>query len=208
LLGLELHRDDVGTGARFGHGEGAEMLAGNEFRQIARLLFLRGVQVDLVNAEIGMRAVGKADRAAPARNFLHRDDMGEIAEPRSAEFLIRRNAEQAEFPELRPEVARELVLSVDRRCAGFQTIVDPARDHLAHFLDLLGQAEIEVRNIAGHGSSPPCRTGFFYGLAVSLSYIAIVRQPDYLGPRQRFYQPPGRAVPGRPDRGPAARRSG
>src|SRR6185437_4138763 len=66
LLGLELERDDIGTGAGFAHGERAEMFAGNQFRQIAALLLFGAVAADLVDAEIGMRAVGKTDARGAA----------------------------------------------------------------------------------------------------------------------------------------------
>ena len=102
LLRAKLHRDDVGAGAGLRHGERAEMLAGDELRQIARLLLGPAPAEDLVHAEVGMRAVGEADRAGGARNLLHRDAMFEIAEPGAAIGLRDGDAVQAERAHLRP----------------------------------------------------------------------------------------------------------
>jgi hypothetical protein len=63
LFGAQLHRHHVGAGARLAHGQRAHMLAGAELRQVFRLLLPRAPAVDLVDAQIGMRAVGQADEA-------------------------------------------------------------------------------------------------------------------------------------------------
>jgi hypothetical protein len=60
-----------------------------------------------------MRAIGQPDRSRGARDFLHRDAVLEIAEPRSAILLLDGNAMQAERAELRPKVAGELIALVD-----------------------------------------------------------------------------------------------
>ena len=56
------------------------MFAGDQLGQIFALLRLAAVAADLVDAEIGMRAVGQADRGGSARNLLHGDAMMQIAE--------------------------------------------------------------------------------------------------------------------------------
>ncbi len=63
-LGAGGHRDDVRARVRLRHRQRADMLAGDEFGQIARLLRVIAVAHDLVDAEVGMRAVGQPDRAA------------------------------------------------------------------------------------------------------------------------------------------------
>ena len=66
LLGAGAHRDYVGAGARLGHRQRADMLAGDQLRQIFVLLRIGAVAADLIDAEIGMRAVGQADRGGCA----------------------------------------------------------------------------------------------------------------------------------------------
>ena len=44
------------------------------------LLRFGTVAADLVNAQIGMGAVGQADRSRGAGNFLQRDDVGQVAQ--------------------------------------------------------------------------------------------------------------------------------
>ena len=84
------------------------MLAGDQLGQIRLLLPVAAVAADLVDAEVGMRAVGQADRGRSARDLLHRDAMLEIAQARAAILLLDGDAEQAERADLRPQVAREI----------------------------------------------------------------------------------------------------
>ena len=91
------------------------MLAGDQLGQIAPLLRVVAVAGDLVDAEIGMRAIGEADRGRGARNLLHRDAMFEIAKAKPAIFLRRGDPVQAERAHLRPEVAREKIVAIDLR---------------------------------------------------------------------------------------------
>src|SRR3954471_19256494 len=89
------------------------MLAGNQLWQVFALLRLVAITAQLIDAEIGMRAVGQADGGGGARNFLHGAAMLEIAKARAAIFLFDGNAVQTELAELRPQVARKLVRLVD-----------------------------------------------------------------------------------------------
>ncbi len=113
LHGVELHRDDVRAGIRLRHGERAEMFAGHQLGEIAALLFVRAPAPHLVDAEVGVRAVGQAHRGGGAADLLHRDDVLEIAEARAAPFFFDGDAEEAQLAHPRPEVARELVRAVD-----------------------------------------------------------------------------------------------
>ncbi len=60
-----------------------------------------------------MRAVGQADRGGSAGNFLHRDDVGQVAHIGAAVFFGDSDAQQAQFTHLAPQVHRELVAAVD-----------------------------------------------------------------------------------------------
>src|SRR5262249_31677906 len=82
-----LHRDDIGAGARLGHGEPAHVLAGDELAEIAALLIVAAVAADLVDAPGGMRAIGEPDRGGGARDLLHRDAGLEIAQPRPSPVM-------------------------------------------------------------------------------------------------------------------------
>src|SRR5664279_3808824 len=89
------------------------MFARNQFRQIFPLLRLIAVAADLVDAEIGMRTIGQADRRRGARDFLDRDAMLEIAEAGAAILFLDGNAVQAERADFRPQVARKRIAPVD-----------------------------------------------------------------------------------------------
>src|SRR6202008_3221992 len=112
-LGAPAQPDAFRAGAGLRHGERADVLAGDELRQVFLLLRLAAVAPDLVHAEIRMRAVGEADRGRGARDLFHGDDVGEIAHRRAAVLLFHRDAEEAERAELAPEVRREFVRTVD-----------------------------------------------------------------------------------------------
>src|SRR5215204_968029 len=89
------------------------MLARDQLRQIFALLRVVAVAADLVDAEVGMRAIGQADCCRRPRHFLDRDAMLEIAEPAAAIFFLDGNPMQAERANFWPEIARKLVALVD-----------------------------------------------------------------------------------------------
>ena len=156
-VGARAHRDDVRAGVRLRHRERADMLARDELRQIALLLLLGAVAVDLVDAEIGMRAVGEADRRRAARNLFHRDTMREVAEPCPAVFLRNRDAEHAELAKLRPEVARECVVAVDRVGARRDLTGREARNRFAQRVHILTEREVEAPPGIRDHAPPPSR---------------------------------------------------
>ena len=121
-----------------------------------------------------MRAVGQADRRRRPRNFLDRDAVLEIAEARSAIFLLDGNPVQAERADLGPEVAGKLIALVDfggprRDLAG--------REMLHRFAyGVRGFAEIEVEHPMRIGNHGPAASSWItaccaqpYSLRMSLS---------------------------------------
>src|SRR3546814_16860394 len=96
LLGLQLHRHDVAARAGFGHGEAADMLAADQFREIFRLLFIIAPAADLVDAEVRVGTIAEADRRRRARYPLDRADMFQIAAPEPPPLLPTRAPGEAE----------------------------------------------------------------------------------------------------------------
>ena len=91
-----------------------------------------------------MRAIGQADGGGAARNLLHRHAMGEIAEPRTAELFLDRDAEQPERTELRPQFARKLVRAVDLGGKRRDLVRSEIPHRLAQHFDVAAEAEIEA----------------------------------------------------------------
>src|SRR5689334_10557781 len=91
------------------------MLARDQFRQVFALLVVIAPTADLIDAEIGMGAIGKSDRGRCAGHLLLGDDMLEIAEAQPAILLLDRDSVEAERAHFRPELTREPVLGVDTR---------------------------------------------------------------------------------------------
>ena len=147
------HRDHVGAGADLRHRQRADMLAGDQLRQVFALLRVGAVAADLVDAEIGMRAVGQPDRAGGARNLLHRHAMLEIAEPGPAPLLLDRDAVHAERAELGPELAREGVGAVDLVGARRDLVGGEAAHAVAQQVGGLAEVEIEA-GVAAHVLMP------------------------------------------------------
>src|SRR6267154_1413141 len=133
------------------------MFARNQFRQIFPLLRLIAVAADLVDAEIGMRAIGQADRRRGARNLLHRDAVLEIAEPASAILLLDGNAVQAERADFRPQVARKLVALVDFGSPRRDLVGGEILHGLAYGVG--GFAEIEVEHSMRVGNHDGAASG-------------------------------------------------
>ncbi len=104
-----------------------------------------------------MRAVGQADRRRGARNLLHGDAMRQIAEAGAAKFLFDRDAEQAEFAELRPQRARKAVAAVDLVGERSDLGLRKAAHRVAQHVDLAAESEIEAGHSCSKSSRAPCR---------------------------------------------------
>src|SRR3546814_14764761 len=70
---------------------------------------------DLINAEVGMRAIREAHRRGRAGKFLHRHHMFQITKDQAAPFLPDGDAMQPKLPQFRPEVARKPLLPIKLR---------------------------------------------------------------------------------------------
>ena len=80
------------------------MLAGDQPGQILGLLLRIAPAAQLVDAQVGVRAVRQPQRGARAADLFHRDDMLKIAQAQPAVFLAHRDAVQAELAHLRPQL--------------------------------------------------------------------------------------------------------
>ena len=139
------------------------MFARNQLRQIFALLRLVAVAADLVDAEVGMGAVGQPDRGRRPRHFLDRDAVFEIAQAGAAIFLFHGDAVQAERADLGPEVARKLVALVDFGGARRDLVAREGMDGLAN--RIRGLAEIEIEHpvrVGNHGGAASGKS--VYGL--------------------------------------------
>src|SRR6185369_8543903 len=104
----------------------SDMFAGDEFGQVFFLLRQVAIEADLVDAEVGVRAVGEADRGGGAADFLHGYDVGEVAE-------------------FGPEIAREFVRTVDLRGAGGDFGRGKFGDGVAQLGQFGGEVETHAR---------------------------------------------------------------
>ncbi len=123
------------------------MLAAHQWRQVARFLLRRAMAMDLIDAEVGVGAVGEADRGAGAAHLLHHQHVGQIAEVHPVILLCHRDAVQPQFTHLGPEIAGEDVALID--------VASARRNHfLAEGLDLLGQGAQGLVHHCMHPCSP------------------------------------------------------
>ena len=143
-VGAGAHRDHVGPRARLTHGERADMLAGDELRQIFALLLLSAVAADLVDAQVRVRAVGEGHRRGRAGNLLHGHDVSEVAEPRAAIVLLDGDAEESHLAELAPEVGRKDVVPVDVRGARRDFFRREGASRVAQHVERLAEVEVQA----------------------------------------------------------------
>src|SRR6516225_5991320 len=123
------------------------MLPRDQLRQITSFLLVRAVAADLIDAKIGMGAVGKPDRSGRARDFLHRDAMLEISQPRPAPLLLNGDPVHAEFAELGPQVARKGVAAVDFLGARRDARSRESAHAVAQGVGRLAQPEVEAAKV-------------------------------------------------------------
>ncbi len=86
-------------------------------RQVLLFLLRRAEAPQLVHAQIRVRAVRQAHGGRRATHFLHRNAVREVAHRDAAVLGLHRDAQQAEFAELRPQRAGKLVASDRSRAA-------------------------------------------------------------------------------------------
>ena len=103
------------TGVGLAHRQCTDLLAGNQFRQIALLLPRVAIAANLVHTQIRMRAVRQSDRGRGAADLLHGNDVRKVAHAGAAELFPGGDAEHAEPAQLTPEVGRKIVAAVDVR---------------------------------------------------------------------------------------------
>src|SRR5690606_37138986 len=114
----EFHGDDVRAGVRLGHRQRTNVLAAHQLGQVLALLLFGAVAVNLVDAQVGVGAVGQTNRGGGAADFLHGNHVCQVAHPGSAVFFFHGNTQQAHIAKLPPQVHGELVVTIDFRGAG------------------------------------------------------------------------------------------
>ena len=113
--------------------------------KIFPLLRLAAVAPDLVDAEVGVRAVRQADRRRGAADLLHRDDVRQVTHRGAAVFLLDGDAEQADVAHLAPQVRREDVVAVDLRRARRDLAVGELLHRRAQHVDGLAKMKVQCR---------------------------------------------------------------
>jgi len=136
--------ENVGAGVGLRHGEGADVFAADQLRQVFLLLFFGAVAVNLVYAQVGVGAVGQANRGGGAADFFHGDDVCQVAHGRTAVFFAHGDTQQAHIAQFAPEVRGEFVVLVDFRGPrgdfGGGEVVHLFPEHVQGF----AEAEIEL----------------------------------------------------------------
>jgi hypothetical protein len=128
----------------------------NQLRQIFGLLLGIGPAADLVDAQVGMRAVAQPDRGGRAADLLAGDEMFEIAEPKPAIRLLNGDAVQAQLAHHRPQFAREAILGIDRGSDRFDPVEREAARRLADRVGHLAEREVQFSHQSLHRLLRPC----------------------------------------------------
>src|SRR5260221_4701386 len=153
IFGAGFHRDDIRAGTGLGHRERADPFAGDELRQVFALLGFGSVPADLVDAQIGVRAVGQAHRSRGPADFLHRDDMCRITHHGAAVRLFHGDAEKSERAQLPPQIGGELVRAVDLGGARGDLSSSEAAHGGTQHVDVLAEGETQSRQLDRRGAA-------------------------------------------------------
>ncbi len=142
-VSTQLHAHHVAARARLAHRQRAHMLAADQLGQVLRLLRGAAVAADLVDAEVGMRAVAQAHRGAGAGDFFQRHHMRQIAHARAAIGLGHGDAQQAQVAELAPQIHRKLIGAVDFGGARGNFLLGKVAHGLAQSSDVFAELEVQ-----------------------------------------------------------------
>ncbi len=127
------------------------MLAGDQFRQVFAFLGIVAVAADLIDAQVGVGAIGQSDRGRTAADFLHGDAVFEVTEAGATIVLLDGDTVQAEGAHLGPEVAREFVGAVDLGRDRRDLVGSEGADRIAQLVRSLAEAEIQGRVVVADG---------------------------------------------------------
>ncbi len=141
---LQLHRNDIAARSRLAHRQRSDMLAADQAGEVFGLLLRVAPARDLIDAQIGMRAVGQAERSAGAAHFFDSDSVFEIAQPGTAVRFAHRHAVQAQFTQFWPQLNREPVLGIHLRSQRRNALISKTRHAVADHLRLFTKAEIKI----------------------------------------------------------------
>ena len=89
------------------------MLSAAQRRQVLGSLRLGAVQPNLVQTQIGVRAVRQTDRGAGAGDFFHGNRMGEVTHTATAVLLGNGDAQQTQITHFGPQISGKIVVAVN-----------------------------------------------------------------------------------------------
>jgi hypothetical protein len=120
------------------------MFAAHQFRQVRISLSVRAIEADLVDTQVGMRAIRQTHRAGCTGNLFHGDCMCKVAKTRAAPALGHCDTEQSLLAQFGPQVARKLVAPVELRGTRCNALGGKAPHLGANFLEALIEPEITI----------------------------------------------------------------
>jgi hypothetical protein len=152
LDGPQLHADDVAAGTGLAHRQRPHVFAADQPGQVLAALGLAAVALDLVHAQVAVRAVAQPDAGAGAADLLHGDHVRQVAHAGAAVLFGHGDAEHAELAHLAPQVHRKLVAAVGLRRARGDLGLGEGVHGVAQGVDLFAELEIQAGQV--HGASP------------------------------------------------------
>ena len=136
FLGAGLDALQVGAGARLGHGDGADQLAGGQLRQPLLFLLLRAVMQDVWRDD----GIVQADAEAVDADMADRLDDGALMREgaaRTAVLFGHRSAEQACGARLQPALAVDHLVLLELVVARRDLLRHEAGRHVVEHADLV-----------------------------------------------------------------------
>ena len=147
VFSAQLHAQHVAARTGLAHGQRAHVFAADEFGQVLAALLGRAVALDLVDAQIAVRAVRQTHAGAGARNFFHGDHVRQIAHVGAAVFLAHGDAEHAQAAHFLPQVHGELVVLVDLSGARCDLGLCKFAHRVAQGVDVFAKLKVQAGQI-------------------------------------------------------------
>ena len=143
LFGAQLHADHIGPGTGLAHGQGTDMVTADQFGQVPGFLLVGTVDNNLVDAQVGVGAVGETDRRRSPGNFLYHNGVGQVAHVGAAVFFVSGNAQQAQIAHFFPQRQGELIAAVDFGGQGGNFFLGKGTGRITERIDSFAQMKIE-----------------------------------------------------------------
>ena len=126
------------------------MLAATKLGQVVLFLRLGATAINLVYAEIRMRAIAQSNRGRGAADLFNGNTLGEIAKACAAVGLRNGDAQQTHIPKFSPKVLGEAIGGINLLRAWCDLCLGKSMNGLALQVDICAKIKVQRRVVGDH----------------------------------------------------------